>query len=251
VGKINAVTIIDVDRSNVDESGFFCYMSKRKSEGYLRKLAWVKARLDEGLRIKLLKLPERGFIEYIPGEKAWRAVRAKGWMVIHCLWVVGRSKGRGLGSLLVDECVKDARKAGMSGVAMVTTEGNWLSGRKILEKHGFEAVDAAPPSFTLMAKPFKTGPRPSFPKDWEARAARFGPGLTVLRTDQCPYLPDAVANLMKAAARKRIKARVVELRTAREVQALSPSPYGAFNIVLDGRLAGYHYLLEEDAAAAL
>jgi L-amino acid N-acyltransferase YncA len=251
MANIKGVTIVDVDRSNVEETGFFCYMSKRKSEGYLRKLAWVRARLDEGLRIKLLKLPERGFIEYIPGEKAWRAVRAKGWMVIHCLWVVGKSKGRGLGGLLVDECVKDARKAGLCGVAMVTTEGNWLAGRKLFEKHGFVAVDAAPPAFALLAKPFAPGPLPSFPKDWAARAARFGTGLTVLRTDQCPYHPDAVAKLMEAAARRKIKARVVELRTAREVQALSPSPYGAFNIVLDGKLVGYHYLLEEDAAAAL
>ena len=251
MGKIKGVTIIDVDTSNVKETGFFCYMSKRKSEGYLRKLDWVKARLGEGMRIKLLKLPERGFIEYIPGEKAWRAVRAKGWMVIHCLWVVGKSKGRGLGGLLIDECVEDARKAGMRGVAMVTTEGNWLAGRKLLEKHGFVALDAAPPAFTLLAKPFAPGPLPSFPKDWEARAARFGPGLTVLRTDQCPYLPDAVSKLMDAAARRKIKACVVELRSAREVQTLSPSPYGAFNIVLDGKLVGYHYLLDEDAAAAL
>jgi hypothetical protein len=172
-------------------------------------------------------------------------------MVIHCLWVVGKSKGRGLGGLLLDECLKDARKTGTRGVAMVTTEGNWLSGKKLFETHGFEAVDTAPPSFTLMAKPFKPGPLPSFPKDWAARAAWFGPGLTVLRTDQCPYLPDAVANLTEAAARKGIKARVVELRTAREVQALSPSPYGTFNIVRDGRLVGYHYLVEEDATAAL
>ncbi|NTV81610.1 MAG: hypothetical protein HGA24_09340 [Candidatus Aminicenantes bacterium] len=56
---------------------------------------------------------------------------------------------------------------------------------------------------------------------------------------------------MEAAAQKKIKTRIVELQTARDVQALSPSPYGAFNIVLDGRLVGYHYLVGEDAAAAL
>lgn len=243
--------IIDVSPLNVEETGFFCYMSKRKSEGYRRKLAWVKARLEEGMRIKLLRLPERGFIEYIPGEKAWRAVRAKGWMLIHCLWVVGKSKGRGLGGRLVEACVEDARKAGRLGVAVITTEGNWLAGRRLFEKHGFEVVDAAPPAFVLMARPLRPGPLPSFPKDWPARAARFGPGLTVIRTDQCPYLPDAVAYLMEAAARRKIKARMVELRTAREVQRLSPSPYGAFAIVLDGKLVGYHYLLKDDADAAL
>jgi L-amino acid N-acyltransferase YncA len=246
-----SIRIVDVSPSNIEQKGFFCYMSKRKSEGYGRKLAWVKARLREGLRIKLLELPERGFIEYVPGEEAWRAVRAKGWMVIQCVWVVGKSKGRGLGGRLLETCVADARKAGMVGVAMVATEGNWLAGRKLFEKHGFEVVDAAPPAFVLLARPLRPGSRPSFPKDWEARAARFGPGLTVIRTDQCPYLPDAVAHLLEAAASRKIKARIVELRTAREVQRLAPTPYGTFAIVLDGRLVGYHYLLRDDAEAAL
>jgi hypothetical protein len=238
--------IINVDGSNVEDTGFFCYMSRRKSEGFLRKLAWVTARFGEGMRIKMLKLPERGFIEYIPGEYAWRAVKAKDYMVIHCLWVVGRSKGKGLGAVLLDGCVKDAKIAGMAGVAMVTSEGNWLAGKKLLEGRGFKAVDTAPPSFTLMVKKLRPGPEPSFPHDWAARAARFGGGLTILRSDQCPYLPDATRILLDVAARKKIKARVLEFRTAAGVQARAPSPYGVFNIVYDGRLLGYHYLLEAD-----
>jgi len=243
--------IINVDRSNVEEAGFFCYMSKRKSEGYLRKLAWVKARLDEGMRIKMLKLPQRGFIEYVPAENAWRAVDAGDWMVIHCLWVVGKSKGRGLGAVLLEECVEDARKAGLLGVAMVTSEGNWLAGKRLLESRGFQAVATAPPSFTLMAKRLKAGPLPSFPGDWAARAERWGEGLTILRSDQCPYLPDATRILLEAAAKKEIKSRVVDFRTARDVQSLSPSPYGVFNIVYKGKLLGHHYLKEEDFLKAL
>lgn len=251
MAKPKGVAIIDVDRSNVEETGFFCYMSKRKSEGYLRKLAWVRKRLDEGMRIKMLKLPERGFIEYIPGGKAWRAVNSEGYMVIHCLWVVGQSQGRGLGAALLEECVADAKKAGMNGVAMVTSEGNWLAGKGLLERRGFQAVGTAPPSFALMVKRLKPGPLPSFPVDWAARAARCGPGLTILRSDQCPYLPDATRILEEAAARNRIRTRVVELQTARDVQALSPSPYGVFHVVYNGRLLGHHYLREKDFFKAL
>lgn len=243
--------IVNVDRTNVDQTGFFCFMSKRKSEGYLRKLSWVKARLGEGMCIKMLELPERGFIEYIPGEHAWRAINAKGWMVIHCLWVVGRSKGKGLGGLLVDECIKDARKAGMAGVAMVTSKGNWLAGSKLLGSHGFKVVGTAAPSFTLMAKALKPGRLPSFPDDWADRAARFGKGLTILTSAQCPYHPDATRILAAAAAKKKIKVRVIELRTARGVQRLSPSPYGVFQAVLDGKLVSHHYLLEKDAMELL
>ncbi|UCE07082.1 MAG: GNAT family N-acetyltransferase, partial [bacterium] len=64
--------IIDVNSDNVEQTGFFCYMSKRKTEGFQRKLNWLKARFAEGMRIKMFDLPERGFIEYIPGEYAWR-----------------------------------------------------------------------------------------------------------------------------------------------------------------------------------
>jgi hypothetical protein len=40
----------------------------------------------------------------------------------------------------------------------------------------------------------------------------------------------------------------VELQSAPEVQASSPSAYGAFGIVLDGQLLSYHYLLPKDFA---
>jgi len=69
------VETIDIGPANVAETGFFCYMSRRKSEGFRRKLDWVRARFAEGMKIKMLKLPERGFIEYLPGEFAWRALR--------------------------------------------------------------------------------------------------------------------------------------------------------------------------------
>jgi GNAT superfamily N-acetyltransferase len=241
------VEIIDVRPDNVSETAFFCYMSKRKSEGFRRKLDWVRARFDEGMRIKMLKLPERGFIEYLPGDVAWRAVNAaQGYMIIHCLWVVGRSKGKGFGAMLLNECIRDAKKAGMAGVAMVTSEGTWLAGKKLLLRQGFDAVAEAPPSFSLVVKKFKPAPLPFFPRDWEARAKRFGKGLTVLRSDQCPYLEDATNTLMEAAAEKGIRSRVVELKTATEARSLSPSPYGVFNIVLDGRLLSYRYLLKEE-----
>lgn len=243
----NTAEIIEVGQTNVIETGFFCYMSKRKTEGFRRKLDWVRERFNEGLRIKMLALPERGFIEYIPGEFAWRAVNhAAKYMVIHCLWVVGKSKGKGLGGTLVDECLRDAKKAGMAGVVMVTSEGTWLAGKKLLLNKGFKVVAEAPPSFSLMVKSFKSAPLPSFPQDWEARAKRFGKGLTVFRSDQCPYLEDATKTLLAAAAEKGLKSRVVELTTAAEVRRLSPSPYGVFNVVLDGRLLNYRYLLKDE-----
>ncbi|HLE92221.1 MAG TPA: hypothetical protein VI753_13810, partial [Anaerolineales bacterium] len=119
----NKFEIKTVDAGNVDETGFFCYMSKRKEPGYKQKRDWLEARFAEGMKIKILH--ENGgrdvaFIEYIPGEYAWRAVHAPGYMVIHCLWVVGKGKGKGYGSCLTKECMDDARAQKMHGVAMLT-----------------------------------------------------------------------------------------------------------------------------------
>ncbi len=237
--------IIDVHTRNVDQTGFFCYMSKRKTEGWRRKLLWLKARFAEGLKIKMLKLPERGFIEYIPGESAWRAIHAKGYMVIHCLWVVGRSKGKGLASVLLEACIEDARRAGMKGVAMLASEGCYMKWKRFLTEHGFETVDTAPPSFELMARKFGKARSPSFAKDWEKKARRFGKGLTILCSDQCPYFEDATQALLALARKKGISSKVIELTTAKEVRDLAPSPYGVMSVVLDGRVIPSHYEARE------
>ncbi len=244
------IKIIDVNASNVEQTGFFCYMSKRKTEGFQRKLNWLKGRFDEGMRIKMFELPERGFIEYIPGEHAWRAVEAKGYMVIHCLWVVGKSRGKGLAGILLDECINDAKQSGMSGVAIVTSERIWLIGKKLLLKHGFESVEESPP-FNLMVKKFNDGASPTFSSNWEQKASLHGEGLTVIRSDQCPYIPDATNTVLVFAKERGIASHVIELRSCQDVRDLAPSAYGVFSIVHNGRLLAYHYLLPKDLVKML
>jgi len=241
------MNIIEVNKENVSENGFFCYMSKTRSEGYQRKLKWLNDRFDEGLKIKMLDLKQggRGFIEYIPGDFAWRAVKAKGYMFIHCIWVVGKSKGKGYATLLLNECVKDAKKTGMKGVAVVTSEGNWLVGKEFFSRHGFESVDQYPP-FELMVKKFDEGLSPSFSGDFEERLRECGEGLVVIRSDQCPYINAAVKAALDAAGELGIRTKVVELKSSEDVRRLSPSPYGVFTMVYDGKLVSYHGLAKKE-----
>jgi GNAT superfamily N-acetyltransferase len=245
----NGYEIRTVDAGNVDESGFFCYMSKRREAGYKQKRDWLEARFAEGLQIKILHEDggrDTAFIEYIPGEYAWRAVHAPGYMLIHCLWVVGKGKGKGYGRLLIEECIRDARAQKMKGVAMLTSDRTWLAGRDIFERNGFTEVAEAPPSFHLMATRFGSAPWPGLPLNWEERAQAFGPGLTVIRTPQCPYIENGARDILAFAKEKGIPARSVELQSAREVQERSPSAYGVFGTVLDGQLLAYQYLLQKD-----
>lgn len=242
--------LIPVNADNLDSQGFFCYMSKRKTPGYCQKHEWMAARIAEGLKLHMVHETGGrtvGFIEYVPGEYAWRAVRAPGYLVIHCLWVVGKGKGKGYGARLIQRCLDDARAQGKHGVVMAASDGVWLAKKDIFLKHGFVEIAQAPPSFQLLACRFDdAAPLPTFPTDWEARQARYGAGLTVIRTPQCPYIEDATKTVLEFAAEKGIPAQVVTFQSARELQEYSPSPYGVFGIVLDGRLLAYHYLQRKD-----
>jgi N-acetylglutamate synthase-like GNAT family acetyltransferase len=242
--------IININAHNVDQTGFFCYMSKPKSEGYKKKLNWLKDRFAEGMRIKMFELPDRGFIEYIPGEYAWRAVNAEGYMFIHCLWIVGKSKKKGLASILLDECIRDAKAAGLNGVAMVTSERVWLMGKRLLLKHGFESVEEQAP-FNLMVKQFKDVSAPSFCGNFEQKATKFGEGFTVFYSDQCPYISDAISVIQKFATERGKKSNVVKLENSEDVREITPSPYGLFSVVYDGKLLAYHYLLPKDLVKML
>jgi GNAT superfamily N-acetyltransferase len=242
------VEIINFDPVNITQHGFFCFKSKKKAEGYQRKMAWLRARFAEGMQMKMVVEDGRsvGFIEYIPGEYGWRAVHAPGYMLIHCLWVVGTGKGKGYGARLIDLCLEDARQQGLAGVAMVSSSRVWLADKEIFLRQGFTAVDAAPPSFDLLVHKFNGAPNPAFPTDWAARQAQWGDGLTIFRTDQCPYIEDAARQVVTAAQERGITARSVELTSSQAVQAQSPTAYGVFGIVYNGRLLAYHYLLPKD-----
>lgn len=238
--------IISVDADNVSKRGFFCYMSKPKTPGYRQKRLWLEQRFAEGLKIKIIhEIGGRdvGFIEYLPGEYAWRAVQARDCLVIHCLWVVGK----GYGARLIQECLQDARQQGKQGVVKVASDRVWLAGPKIFLENGFVEVDQAPP-FRLLVHRLAPGPDPVFPGDWDERARSFGAGLTVIRTPQCPYIENAATEVIETANALGIPARAVELQTAQEVQRLSPTPYGVFAILLDGHLLAYYYLTRDEIA---
>jgi ribosomal protein S18 acetylase RimI-like enzyme len=244
LGEEKRVEIRTVDSSNVDERGFFCYKSKPKSEGYKQKLAWLEGRFSEGMKIKIVYEGERsvGFIETIPAEYSWRVLDAPGYLAIHCLWVVGRAKGKGYGSLLLDACTEDARKRGMHGVVMVSSQDNWLANEKVFLKNRFERRGEAPPSFQLVVQDFGDGPSPRFPNDWEERLAAYGAGATVVFTDQCPYMPTVVNHAVGIFQERGIETKVVKLEDLKDVRERSPSAYGVFGIVFNGRLLTYHYV---------
>jgi len=243
--------VIDVGPHNLDETGFFCYMSKRKFVGYKKKHNWMIDRFAEGLRLRMLKLPNRGFIEYLPAEFAWRPIEADGYLFIHCLWIVGKSKGKGFARQLLEDCITDARTNGNRGVAMVTSEKVWLVDKSFLIHSGFEVADSAEGVFNLMALPFDDGPLPRFVPGIGQRAETYGKGLTVFRAEQCPYIEDATNVVREVAENRGIPFRAVEMTSSAEIRERAVSAFGIFGIVYRGELLSYHYLTEKQLNARL
>ena len=234
------IRVVDLDQDNVAEHGLACIVNP-EHEGYQPKLGWFKQRLREGLKLKVLKdgKVNVGFIEYIPGEFAWRPVTADGYMFVHCLWVYAyRYLKQGYGSLLLQECLDDAMKKGMSGVAAVTSDGPWMVGKKLFVKNGFEVVAAAGRFELLMRQLTKSAP-PEF-NDWERELGVYE-GWNLVYAKQCPMIVKSIDVLNETAEEMGVALNIRELKAAREAQN-APSGYGVFGLIRDGRLLADHYI---------
>jgi hypothetical protein len=228
--------IVDTNVDNIGGCGLCGYKSG-KNEGRLRKLDWLKERYAEGLRYKVLRsreLGDIGMIEYAPGGHAWRPVEAEGYLVIHCLMVF-KHKGRGLGALLLDSCLLDAKKSKCRGVAVVTSSDSLMAGSGLFIKAGFVSVESIPPYELLVKKFEKAAPDPRFIVERERVLKRYKKGLTILAADQCPMVPKCVKDIAEASEALGLKPRVVRVRSAKQSRAL-PTPYGVFSVVYDGKL---------------
>jgi len=237
--------IVNVTDVNVTQYDLLCMKSKPKEEGYRNKVSWFKEYYKKGLRVKLLRVHEgahgftsRGFIEYVPGEYTWRGIDAKGWMVIHCMWVVGRNKGYGFGSQLLEACLKDAR--GMNGVAVVTSEKNWLPGRKIFVSHGFEKVDEMENCELYVRRLKKNVSKPRFNTLSRKQLEIYRNGLTILESPQCPYSCGGITTLRELASKARVPFKVEHLASHKEAQKNGLHPYGTFCVVLNGEVVSHY-----------
>ena len=179
--------IIDTNADNIGGCSL-CGNKNANNLGRRRKMNWLKERYAEGLRYKVLRSREFGdigMIEYVPGNQAWRPVEAEGYLVIHCLMVLSKHKGKGLGTLLLDSCLRDAKKRKCRGVAVVTSSDAFLAKSDLFIKAGFVPVDRIPPYELLVKKLQQTAPDPRFSVARERLLRRYRKGLTILATDQC------------------------------------------------------------------
>jgi ribosomal protein S18 acetylase RimI-like enzyme len=222
-----------------------CFINP-KHPSYRLKVDWLQERFREGLRIKLLyaegvKRPV-GFIEYVPGEKCWRAVSAPGTLFIHCIWVNAVTyKNKGLGTMLLNECLKDAGDHGFTGVTAMTSSSAFMANRNLFEKNGFEVVAKAAPHHDLMFRQLKPSPMPAF-NDWQSALSKYH-GLHIIYSRQCPWVARFVSEIGSTLAKKGVEFNITEISTPEQAQN-APSPYAVFNLINNGRLLADHYISE-------
>lgn len=239
------IEIIDLTPENISEYGVCGYKDANKHIELRKKIEWVGKYYSKGLKIKALisqKGGYQGMIEYIPGEHAHRPVDAEGFLFIHCLFVGFKKefKGKGYATLLINECIKDARKSRMSGVAVVTRKGSFMADNSIFLKNGFQIVDKAKPDFELLALKFETDAQnPVFKHNLNEKSKEYENGLTILRSVQCPYTEKNVNAIMDSAKKMNIKAKLVDLNDAIAVQS-NPCAFGTFCIIYNGKIISHH-----------
>ena len=237
----SGMTLEIVGPGNLSDCGIGC-LSNPRHEGYQPKVEWLQRRFDEGLRFLLFR-DDGGkplaFLEYVPGEYAWRPVDAEGWLFVHCLWVYSKGqKVGGLGSRLIQACVEEARQAGARGVAAMVSDGPWMAGREVFLKNGFERIAGAD-RFELVIHRLREGPAPRF-RDISTNVAKHR-GLNIVYAAQCPMLPKSVNDLTDMAAEHGLEVKVTVLDTPEKARR-APSYYGVFNLIWNGRLLSDHYV---------
>ncbi len=238
--------LIDVTAENAGDFPC-CGISNPDHPGRVAKLAWMKKQFRLGLRAKILTDSDGkpcAYIEYIPGEHAWRGVDARGYMFIHCIWNnAKREQRKGQGAAMLEACAKDAKESGMNGVAAIARDGPWMADSRLFLANGFQEVDTAPPDYRLLALKFREKAEgPSFRRGWDEKLSKYGKGLTILRSAQCPYIEKFTAEIAEAAqSGYAIKPRIVKLRTCREAQN-APTPYAVFSVIHNGRVLADHQI---------
>lgn len=224
-----------------------CGIMNPEHEGHRRKRAWLRAQLASGLRAQILLTEDGhqcGYIEYLPGERAWRGVDAAGYLFIHCIWTFYRKyQHKGNATRLVDACVRDAKKANRLGVAVVARTGPWLASPGLFKKCGFEVVDSAPPDYELLVKKVKKqAPNPRFLPIPARRLEKYGSGLTIIAADQCPHGVKFAREIGELAESEfKLTPRRVLLRSCKEAQK-APTPYSVFSVIYNGIVIADHQI---------
>ena len=234
--ELTAMEYIRVTKENIDKEHICCAISNNKDKQVSSKKDWMMQCFDDGL--VFLKSTERGkcFIEYIPAENAWVPVIAENYMYIDCLWVSGSFKGHGYSNDLLNECIKDSKEKGKSGLCILSAAKKkpFLSDPQYLLHKGFKVADESDVGINLIYLSF----------DEKAIVPRFAEsarhphieenGYVLYYTSQCPFNGKYVPVVEQTALENDIPFKAIHIETKEQAQA-APSPCTTYAMFYNGK----------------
>ena len=102
-----------------------------------------------------------------------------------------------------------------------------------------------PPHFELYAKRLsEKAPLPKFSRIPRTRLERYTSGVTIFKSDQCPYA-DGYANVVTEIAKQAgIPCQIEHIENCKEAQNNVDS-YGTFSVLLNGKALTYKHVKKE------
>jgi hypothetical protein len=211
--------------------------------------AWLMARFDEGLQIRMLPPPTPGIVLFQPGRLAWRPVEGGAQsLVVHDLRVEPGPDARKVAAHLWAGVEEFARFYGFSSVLAVIGAEDGLIAPEVAPGRGWVIFDEGPRGAAAdgvsgrarLAGRVLTGPvaLPHFPTDWRARAAALGSAPVIQTTAESPEIETRADTLCARAAAAGIPVGRDRLTSPHDAQTRAVSPETAFSVVLDGAFLG-------------
>lgn len=232
--------VIIVSPPNLDKTGFLALERGLLGRDQPTSREWLMDRLAEGLQVRMLRAPLRGFIEFAPGRATWRPMLgAEHSVVIEVLRAEGHA-GRSPAIRALLRVAEDwARYFGFSALLLPAPDSNDQDLTDALCGQGFQVIDSTLGKVDLWGK-ILLGPvaLPRLPQDWPARAARLGAGLVMQVLGRCDSQLRKRSDLLDMARAEGIAARIDHLPNAAEARARLTCPDGQSCVALDGSVLG-------------
>ena len=161
---------------------------------------------------------------------------AENYMYIDCLWVSGSFKGHGYSNDLLEECIKDSRDKGKTGLCILSSAKKrpFLSDPKYLAHKGFKVCDEADNGIQLWYLPFCADAiAPKF-KESAKHPHTDEPGYVLYYTSQCPFNGKYVPVLEAVAKEHGVPFKAIHLQSKEEAQN-APTPITTYAFFCDGK----------------
>lgn len=242
--------LIAINQQNIEQEHICCAIGndKENQQRSMQKKEWMRSAFADGLTFLRFDVRGKAFIEYIPIEKVWKPLVGTNYMAIHCLWVSGQFKGKGLSTQLLNACIADAKARNMDGIVAISSTKTkpYLTDKKFFIKQGFEVIDTAYPYFELLGLKFNLlAENPRFAAHVKSGMLdKAQAGISFVYSDQCPYMDVYVKLLENVCHQQNVTCQSIKLESHQEAQRLG-SPFGTLGIYWNGIFKTHELMTEK------